>query len=76
MNTISTIRQLAGPGQSRSTFGGRLSVMLTSGMSRLELMMQRHRTRRVLLALTDEQLKDIGLSRVDARREGLRPFWD
>lgn len=32
-------------------------------------------TRRALLRLTDEQLKDIGLSREQAQREALLPFW-
>ncbi|VXB34395.1 conserved hypothetical protein [Pseudomonas sp. 8BK] len=32
-------------------------------------------TRRALLRLTDEQLKDIGLSRAQAQREALQPFW-
>ncbi|MHC1548707.1 DUF1127 domain-containing protein [Phyllobacterium sp. K27] len=29
-----------------------------------------------LSELTDEQLRDIGKSRREARREFLRPFWD
>jgi uncharacterized protein YjiS (DUF1127 family) len=39
-------------------------------------MVRRHQTRRLLLQLTDEQLKDIGVSRADAYREGHRLFWD
>ena len=38
--------------------------------------MERRRTRLSLLELTDEQLADIGISRCDAYREGLRPFYD
>lgn len=41
----------------------------------IETMAARRRSRRALLELTDEQLKDIGLSRVDAEREGVRPMW-
>lgn len=33
-------------------------------------------TRRGLLELSDDQLKDIGISRAEAYRWGLRPFWD
>lgn len=33
------------------------------------------RQRRELLALSDGMLKDIGLSRADAIREGEKPFW-
>jgi uncharacterized protein YjiS (DUF1127 family) len=34
------------------------------------------RERHALMALSDDTLKDIGLSRADAYREGTRPFWD
>lgn len=34
------------------------------------------RQRRALLELSDEVLKDIGISRADAMREAGRPFWD
>jgi uncharacterized protein YjiS (DUF1127 family) len=33
------------------------------------------RQRNALRELTDEQLKDIGISRVDALREANKPFW-
>lgn len=36
---------------------------------------QRLHTRRALLRLTDEQLRDVGLTRDEANREALRPFW-
>jgi len=36
---------------------------------------RRHRSRRDLLALDDHMLKDIGISRADAVREGDKPFW-
>jgi uncharacterized protein YjiS (DUF1127 family) len=45
-------------------------------VERLTLMLEKRRGRRALLALNDEQLKDIGLSRAEAYREGVRPFWD
>ena len=32
--------------------------------------------RRRLLALDDRMLKDIGMTRAEAMREGTRPFWD
>ena len=38
--------------------------------------MEKRRSRLALLEMTDEQLKDIGVSRCDAYREGIRPFWD
>jgi uncharacterized protein YjiS (DUF1127 family) len=36
---------------------------------------QRHRMRRELLSLDERLLRDMGLSRYDAAREGRRPFW-
>ncbi len=42
----------------------------------IDRLLERRRSRLALLEMTDEQLKDIGVSRCDAHREGLRPFWD
>jgi len=39
-------------------------------------MFEKRRSRVALLSLTDDQLKDIGLSRADAEREGLRNPWE
>ncbi|CAH0248072.1 DUF1127 domain-containing protein [Pseudomonas mediterranea] len=44
-------------------------------LSRWDLFWHRLHTRRVLLELTPEQLRDIGISRQQAREEGLKPFW-
>ncbi|MBS4081429.1 MULTISPECIES: DUF1127 domain-containing protein [Pseudomonas] len=46
-----------------------------SGLSRWGLMWHRLHTRRALLNLTADQLKDIGLTREQAQEEGLKPFW-
>lgn len=35
----------------------------------------RYHQRRQLLALDDQMLKDIGLTRVSAQHEGNKPFW-
>ncbi|MFD0389080.1 DUF1127 domain-containing protein [Tistrella bauzanensis] len=35
----------------------------------------RWRQRRNLRDMTDDQLRDLGISRRDAMREGRRPFW-
>jgi uncharacterized protein YjiS (DUF1127 family) len=42
----------------------------------VEAKLERKRTRRGLLELSDYQLKDIGLSRCDAEREARRRFWE
>ena len=34
------------------------------------------RQRRILAALSDSALKDLGLSRADIHQESERPFWD
>lgn len=76
MNTIDTInrpsRRLPAIGQ---MVGGLARLAIRMAM-KLERMMERRRSRRALLELSDAQLKDIGISRADAVREGLRPFWD
>lgn len=46
-----------------------------SGLNRWDLFWRRLHTRKALLTLTPEQLKDIGLTREQAREEGLKPFW-
>lgn len=43
--------------------------------SRWAVMMRRWRSRHALLQLDAEQLRDIGLTREQAVKEGLRPFW-
>ncbi|AYG47305.1 DUF1127 domain-containing protein [Pseudomonas sp. Leaf58] len=45
------------------------------GLGRWELMLHRWRTRRALLQLTDDELRDVGLSWEQARTEGRKPFW-
>ncbi|GGL35748.1 hypothetical protein GCM10009091_17220 [Pseudomonas brenneri] len=40
-----------------------------------ELFWRRRHTRKALLGLSREQLRDIGLTAEQARQEGLKPFW-
>ena len=47
----------------------------TSVLTWIETRLQRRRSRRLLLEMSDEQLKDIGVSRADAYREASRPMW-
>ncbi|MFJ7796822.1 DUF1127 domain-containing protein [Pseudomonas sp. NPDC096950] len=46
-----------------------------SCLSRWDLFWHRLHTRKALLNLTPEQLRDVGLSREEALEEGLKPFW-
>ena len=82
MDTIETIRY-AGPAfgpstdpQSRRGFVGRLVFVLRSVAKQMDHMLQRRRGRLALMEMTDDQLKDIGISRCDAHREGIRAFWE
>jgi uncharacterized protein YjiS (DUF1127 family) len=46
-----------------------------SGLKRWDRFWRRLHTRKALLELTPAQLKDVGLTREQAREEGLKPFW-
>ncbi|MHC8398046.1 DUF1127 domain-containing protein [Pseudomonas sp. MDT1-17] len=79
MNGLSDVRlmlhsQELAAGQNN---GAREAVMRNapSGLSRWGLFWHRLHTRKALLGLTPEQLRDVGLSREQAREEGLKPFW-
>ena len=76
MAAIETIyRTSEGSGYNTSHPGGsRLS--LTSMLARLERLLEKRRSRMALLEMSDEQLKDLGLSRSDADREARHRFWD
>lgn len=50
--------------------------LVGDGASWLERQLEKRRTRMELMELSDEMLKDIGLSRADAYREACRPFWE
>jgi uncharacterized protein YjiS (DUF1127 family) len=49
--------------------------VLLRGILLLERWIERHRQRRALRELSDHVLKDIGISRAEAEREGRKPFW-
>ncbi|MGD9915154.1 MAG: DUF1127 domain-containing protein [Rhizobiaceae bacterium] len=42
----------------------------------LEQTLERRRSRHALMQMSDDQLKDIGVSRAEAYGEANRPFWD
>jgi uncharacterized protein YjiS (DUF1127 family) len=77
MSAIDTIASTA-PGQSGRLAGHRRRIgrAMHSLMRLLAQALERRRTRKALLEMTDDQLKDIGISRADAYREGLRSFWE
>jgi uncharacterized protein YjiS (DUF1127 family) len=53
----------------------RRSDALLRGIALVEGWIERRRQRRALLELSDHVLKDIGISRSEAQREGRKPFW-
>ena len=61
---------------SNDTIARRLTRFAGRFVERVEFMLEKRRSRRALLELSDEQLKDIGVSRADAVGEAARPFWD
>ncbi|RJT37489.1 DUF1127 domain-containing protein [Mesorhizobium waimense] len=80
MDTIETIRnewigQAERP-SARPTHVRRFMRVVRSLSMWIARLLERRRSRLALLEMTDEQLKDIGVSRCAAHREGLRPFWD
>ncbi|BCH02574.1 DUF1127 domain-containing protein [Mesorhizobium loti] len=83
MDTIATIRhsRAAVPGEALRPAGQRgfvgSLVRLVSSLARwIGHLLERRRGRLALLEMTDDQLKDIGISRCDAHREGIRRFWE
>ncbi|MGX7872545.1 DUF1127 domain-containing protein [Mesorhizobium sp. ORM6] len=83
MDTIATIRhsrselsdQALRPTGQRG-FVSRLVRVVNSLVRWMDHLLERRRNRMALLEMTDDQLKDIGISRCDAHREGIRPFWE
>ena len=61
---------------STAGFGPRFVIRLPALLKALGRRLEMRRSRLALLELSDEQLKDIGLSRTDAYREGIRSWWD
>jgi len=77
MPTIETIYRQPEPlVHGSQAYTGRTKFSLTSALTRLDAILERRRGRKALLEMTDDQLKDIGLSRSEAHGEAYRPFWD
>ncbi|MBZ9705574.1 DUF1127 domain-containing protein [Mesorhizobium sp. ESP7-2] len=57
-------------------FVGRLVRVVKSLAKWIDHLLERRRGRLALLEMTDDQLKDIGLSRCDAHREGIKRLWE
>ena len=72
MNGMSDVR-LALHGQELQA--GQERATAPRDISRWGLFWRRRHTRKALLHLTSEQLRDVGLTAEQARQEGLKSFW-
>ncbi|MCJ7955751.1 DUF1127 domain-containing protein [Pseudomonas cerasi] len=72
MSGISDVRLML---HSQELQAGQERATAPRDISRWRLFLHRRHTRKALLHLTREQLRDVGLSVEQAREEGLKPFW-
>ena len=75
MATIETIYRMS-EGHAYDISQSRSPFSVLTMVEWIERLLEKRRSRRALLEMSDEQLKDIGLSRSEAHSEGLRRFWD
>ncbi|WNW12737.1 DUF1127 domain-containing protein [Pseudomonas sp. DTU_2021_1001937_2_SI_NGA_ILE_001] len=81
MNGFNDVRGLLREGSSQRgqllALGGEKVLPTTRSPACGRWALYRHRwvSRRILLALTDEELRDIGLDRQQACAEAAKPFW-
>ena len=75
MGTIATMSTTSSTATTRPS-GKTLGQMALVVFEAIERLAARRRSRLALLSLTDDQLKDIGISRADAYREGIRDIWE
>ena len=72
-----TVVHLAQAPTTRSaTFSRSLRTQCIAAANWIGRQLERRRSRLALLEMTDEQLKDIGLSRGEAHCEYMRRLWD
>ena len=81
MSTIGTVKagshgSLARKASGRGMRVALLVASLGAALNWLDARLERQRSRRLLGYMTDDQLKDIGISRADAYRETHRKLWD
>ena len=72
MNGMSDVRLML---HSQELQAGQERAKAPRDISRWSLFWHRRHTRKALLHLTGEQLRDVGLTAEQARQEGMKPFW-
>lgn len=60
----------------RQTYLSRAAKAFWRAVREISFRTERQRSRRLLLEMTDEQLKDVGLARNEATKEATRAIWD
>ena len=75
MTTMTHDRMTTRRGAQRHTLGPEPQDLLIRLFDSLAAALERSRQRRALESLTDDQLRDIGLSRADVAGETAKPFW-
>lgn len=75
MGSIETIYRTSDSRITEADMPKRTRTSITSVLTWIDTQLEKRRSRRLLLEMTDEQLKDIGISRSDAYREASRPMW-
>ena len=76
IDTISSTGAASRAGVQKNMRERKLLARIAALFSGLERQLEKRRSRRMLLELTDSQLKDIGVTRADAYREGIRSIFD
>jgi uncharacterized protein YjiS (DUF1127 family) len=76
MGTIDTFTGRAEPAPARPSARTAIAAAWSGLGHRFRLVAERWRQRRDLSELTDHQLRDIGVTREEGRREAARRFWD
>lgn len=74
-NQAAATQPVARP-SNRLTIWQSLSAQIIAVANWIDRQMVKRRSRRALLEMTEEQLKDIGLSRGAAYCESMRRFWN
>lgn len=76
IETISPAGAATRVGVEKNRRARKLLARFAALLSGLERRLEKRRSRRMLLELNDSQLKDIGVTRADAYREGIRSLFD
>lgn len=75
MNGMSDVRLILRSQELQDVRCASIQMSCPPNLSRWGVFLRRWTTRKALLELTADQLRDIGITREQARVEGLKAFW-